>query len=198
MKNTKRMNKVLLILVIMLFGYILLPATILATELEPTPTTTILGIDWVSFLLTGSSYTLTNVGTLLIMFRKTKTKIFNLGESTGVFLETLKTDLGKVQNLELSFDDFIAKQTASAEHLTDLLGDFVQGVKNEVADLKEQIAFLKEQFPAFVQFVKEIKTTELNIQQILKIGLGNISELVKNGYADQIFKVGETTDENEH
>jgi hypothetical protein len=32
---------------------------------------------------------------------------------------------------------------------------------------------------------------------MLKIGFGNMKELVVNGYAKQIFKVGEAEDENQ-
>jgi hypothetical protein len=81
--------------------------------------------------------------------------------------------------------------------MKDVLTNTIQDLKAENGALKLEIENIKEQFPVFVQLAQDIKASEKNIESMLKIGFGNMKELVVNGYAKQIFKVGEAEDENQ-
>lgn len=66
------------------------------------------------------------------------------------------------------------------------IDDTVEGNKNQVtenAEVRAQVAALKEE-------VDEIKRVAEHNEQILRIGFGNLEELVVNGYAHEIAKVG--------
>lgn len=191
------MKKLLLVSVMMIVGAFLLPITVLAAEIDPEPVTTIFGVDLTQSLLAGLTAMGSTVASLLVIYRSLKGKVTKLGTDTDGFLTSLKDKLEKVVKGEIELQAFVAEITASILSMKDVLNNTIQDLKAENGALKLEIENIKEQFPIFVQLAQDIKTSEKNIESMLKIGFGNMKELVVNGYAKQIFKVGEAEDENQ-
>jgi regulator of replication initiation timing len=191
------MKKLLLVSVMMIVGAFLLPITVLAAEIEPESVTTIFGVDLTQSLLAGLTAMGSTVASLLVIYRSLKGKVTKLGTDTDGFLTSLKDKLEKVVKGEIELQAFVAEITASILSMKDVLNNTIQDLKAENGALKLEIENIREQFPIFVQLAQDIKTSEKNIESMLKIGFGNMKELVVNGYAKQIFKVGEAEDENQ-
>jgi regulator of replication initiation timing len=191
------MKKLLLVSVMMIVGAFLLPITVLAAEIDPEPVTTIFGVDLTQSLLAGLTAMGSTVASLLVIYRSLKGKVTKLGTDTDGFLTSLKDKLEKVVKGEIELQAFVAEITASILSMKDVLNNTIQDLKAENGALKLEIENIREQFPIFVQLAQDIKTSEKNIESMLKIGFGNMKELVVNGYAKQIFKVGEAEDENQ-
>ena len=192
------MKKILLVMVMMIVGYLLIPITYAASFGETA--TSILGADLVNALVSGGTATLTTIASLLIMFRKTKEKVSALGTSTDDYLSKLKDKLDLVISGEATVTEFVSDIEGFINNTTTLLTNAIADLKSENNGLKAEITMIKDQFPIFVQLAKEIKQSEINVEAMLKIGFGNIGELVKNGYARQIMEVGSEavmTNENE-
>lgn len=181
----------------MIVGAFLLPITVLAAEIDPEPVTTIFGVDLTQSLLAGLTAMGSTVASLLVIYRSLKGKVTKLGTDTDGFLTSLKDKLEKVVKGEIELQAFVAEITASILSMKDVLNNTIQDLKAENGALKLEIENIREQFPIFVQLAQDIKTSEKNIESMLKIGFGNMKELVVNGYAKQIFKVGEAEDENQ-
>ena len=80
----------------------------------------------------------------------------------------------------------IAESASLFKKAKEQIDDTVEGNKNQVtenAEVRAQVAALKEE-------VDEIKRVAEHNEQILRIGFGNLEELVVNGYAHEIAKVG--------
>jgi regulator of replication initiation timing len=191
------MKKLLLVSVMMIVGAFLLPITVLAAEIEPESVTTIFGVDLTQSLLAGLTAMGSTVASLLVIYRSLKGKVTKLGTDTDGFLTSLKDKLEKVVKGEIELQAFVTEITASILSMKDVLNNTIQDLKAENGALKLEIENIREQFPIFVQLAQDIKTSEKNIESMLKIGFGNMKELVVNGYAKQIFKVGEAEDENQ-
>ena len=188
------MKKILLMAVISLGLFFMLPV-VFAEEVDPI--STILGVDLTQSLITGLTATGSVVASLLVMYRSVKNRVVKLGVSTDGFLIGLKDKLDKVINGELTIQEFVADMTGFVEQMKTTLSNSIADLKAENGALKLEIENIREQFPIFVQLAADIKASEKNIEQMLKIGFGNMKELVVNGYAKQIYQVGEvTSDEN--
>lgn len=191
------MKKLLLVSVMMIVGAFLLPITVLAAEIDPEPVTTIFGVDLTQSLLAGLTAMGSTVASLLVIYRSLKGKVTKLGTDTDGFLRSMKDKLEMLVTGEMEMQDFVTEITTSIVSMKDVLNNTIQDLKAENGALKLEIENIREQFPIFVQLAQDIKTSEKNIESMLKIGFGNMKELVVNGYAKQIFKVGEAEDENQ-
>jgi len=191
------MKKLLLVSVMMIVGSFLLPITVLAAEIEPESVTTIFGVDLTQSLLAGLTAMGSTVASLLVIYRSLKGKVTKLGTDTDGFLRSMKDKLEMLVTGEMEMQDFVTEITTSIVSMKDVLTNTIQDLKAENGALKGEISNIKEQFPIFVQLAQDIKVSEKNIESMLKIGFGNMKELVVNGYAKQIFKVGEAEDENQ-
>jgi len=191
------MKKLLLVSVMMIVGAFLLPITVLAAEIEPESVTTIFGVDLTQSLLAGLTAMGSTVASLLVIYRSLKGKVTKLGTDTDGFLRSMKDKLEMLVTGEMEMQDFVTEITTSIVSMKDVLTNTIQDLKAENGALKLEIENIKEQFPIFVQLAQDIKVSEKNIESMLKIGFGNMKELVVNGYAKQIFKVGEAEDENQ-
>lgn len=191
------MKKLLLVSVMMIVGAFLLPITVLAAEIEPESVTTIFGVDLTQSLLAGLTAMGSTVASLLVIYRSLKGKVTKLGTDTDGFLRSMKDKLEMLVTGEMEMQDFVTEITTSIVSMKDVLANTIQDLKAENGALKLEIENIKEQFPIFVQLAQDIKVSEKNIESMLKIGFGNMKELVVNGYAKQIFKVGEAEDENQ-
>jgi regulator of replication initiation timing len=191
------MKKLLLVSVMMIVGAFLLPITVLAAEIEPESVTTIFGVDLTQSLLAGLTAMGSTVASLLVIYRSLKGKVTKLGTDTDGFLRSMKDKLEMLVKGEMEMQDFVTEITTSIVSMKDVLNNTIQDLKAENGALKLEIENIREQFPIFVQLAQDIKTSEKNIESMLKIGFGNMKELVVNGYAKQIFKVGEAEDENQ-
>lgn len=191
------MKKLLLVSVMMIVGAFLLPITVLAAEIEPESVTTIFGVDLTQSLLAGLTAMGSTVASLLVIYRSLKGKVTKLGTDTDGFLRSMKDKLEMLVTGEMEMQDFVTEITTSIVSMKDVLANTIQDLKAENGALKLEIENIREQFPIFVQLAQDIKTSEKNIESMLKIGFGNMKELVVNGYAKQIFKVGEAEDENQ-
>ena len=191
------MKKLLLVSVMMIVGAFLLPITVLAAEIDPESVTTIFGVDLTQSLLAGLTAMGSTVASLLVIYRSLKGKVTKLGTDTDGFLRSMKDKLEMLVTGEMEMQDFVTEITTSIVSMKDVLTNTIQDLKAENGALKLEIENIKEQFPIFVQLAQDIKVSEKNIESMLKIGFGNMKELVVNGYAKQIFKVGEAEDENQ-
>ena len=63
-------------------------------------------------------------------------------------------------------------------------------LKKKNKKLEEDVAYLKEELAS-------VKKTAKNTSKMVKIGFCNTSELVENGFAEEIAKVGENEEESE-
>jgi len=168
---------------------------IFASELDPV--TTIFGVDLTQSLLAGLTAMGSTVASLLVIYRSLKGKVTKLSADTDGFLRGMKDKLELLVTGEMEIQDFVTEITTSIVSMKDVLTNTIQDLKAENGALKLEIENIKEQFPVFVQLAQDIKASEKNIESMLKIGFGNMKELVVNGYAKQIFKVGEAEDENQ-
>jgi hypothetical protein len=188
------MKKILLMAIISLGLFFMLPV-VFAEELDPV--TTIFGVDLTQSLLAGLTAMGSTVASLLVIYRSLKGKVTKLGTDTDGFLRSMKDKLEMLVTGEMEMQDFVTEITTSIVSMKDVLTNTIQDLKAENGALKLEIENIKEQFPIFVQLAQDIKVSEKNIESMLKIGFGNMKELVVNGYAKQIFKVGEAEDENQ-
>lgn len=183
-------RKGLLIGVLMVFGWFLLPVTF---ALEGDAVTTIFGVDLTQSLMSGVSATLTTIASMLVMFRKVRGQVSTLDKSTTEFLANLKDKLEKVANGEMTIQQFSTEITKEIAGMQTILTNAITDLKAENMGLKEEMKLIKEQFPAFVQLASDIKTSEKNIEAMLRIGFGNNPDLVANGYAKTILRIGEAS-----
>lgn len=182
------MKKLLLVITLLIFGYFLIPATYAATFGESV--TAIFGADIVQSLVSGGSAALTTVASLLVMFRKTKSQVNNLGLSADTFLKDLKTKLELVASGQLSVEDFKTDMVGKIDVLTQDFRNLIADFKAENNALKAEILTVKEQYLIMAKTFTDILQAEKNIEAMLKIGFGNMKEMVENGYAKQIYMVG--------
>lgn len=182
------MKKILLVITLLIFGYFLIPVTYAATFGESV--TAIFGADIVQSLVSGGSAALTTVASLLVMFRKTKSQVNNLGLSADTFLKDLKTKLELVASGQLSVEDFKTDMVGKIDVLTQDFRNLIADFKAENNALKAEILTVKEQYLIMAKTFTDILQAEKNIEAMLKIGFGNMKEMVENGYAKQIYMVG--------
>lgn len=98
--------------------------------------------------------------------------------------------------------------------LVRLIKDTVEKLKEAKGDTEKQAEIIIEQESKFREINEELKLTKerletaiesnavlqknyAEIKEMLKLGFGNMKELVINGYAKQIAEIGETEDEQQ-
>lgn len=182
------MKKMILVGIMMIFGYFLIPVTYAATFAESMAT--VFGTDLTQSLLSGGTAALTTIASLLVMFRKTKAKVTELGGSTDVFLKNLKEKLELVASGQISVEEFKTDMVAKIDVLTKDFGNLIADFKSENNALKAEVLTVKEQYLIMAKTFTDILAAEKNIETMLKIGFGNMKEMVENGYSKQIYMVG--------
>lgn len=182
------MKKIILIGLMMIFGYFLIPVTYAATFSESV--SAVIGGDLTQSLLSGGTAALTTIASLLVMFRKTKAKVTELGGSTDVFLKNLKEKLELVASGQISVEEFKTDMVSKIDNLTKDFGNLIADFKSENNALKAEVLTVKEQYLIMAKTFTDILTAEKNIETMLKIGFGNMKEMVENGYSKQIYLVG--------
>ncbi len=99
--------------------------------------------------------------------------------------------LSKIKTTLKGFDKATEDVNTTAENGKNTVSNVLE-CRDEIKLLVEDLKTVKQDIETAIAPIK--KNTE-NLEKIVRIGFGNTSELVKNGYARQIAKVGNEDEE---
>lgn len=166
----------------------------LAEIIEPEPAYS----ELINEVITGVSYALVTIASVIGLYRSIKkplTASLDTGAST---LKDLKTAIEKVASGETTIESFIASDMP--KFLGDMRGLLTEGLSNlsiENKALKDEVLRLTNEFQTMYKMVEMVFKSEDDIKEILKIAFLNDPRLVAEGWANEIAKVGVTTNESE-
>ena len=157
-----------------------------------------LGVDLTNALVSGGSAAITSIAGIVSVYRIVK-KPFNKSlNDAAETIELLKEKIELVKSGEISV-------TEAMDETKLILTNFVESQKQTFADLKDENSELRKQIQNLEEQINNLKTTFMTIlantsdlKEILLLIGSNLPELVENGIANKINKVGESTNENEY
>ena len=156
-----------------------------------------IGVDISAMLVGGLSSGITSGAVFLGIYRIVKKPVNKTLNKGNAFLEKLSENFDAVLTGEKTINDFMSETKENYLAYQESIDQMVTELKSQNDVLKDEIKTLKTEFTELKEIFLVIKNTNIDIEEILKLGFGNIKELVENGIANKINKVGEDTDESE-
>jgi len=190
-------NKKLMTLFFMSFMLFFMTPIVMASDLLQAAEDAI-GTDIVGSLISGITGALTSISGILLVFRRVKGQVEGLGSSTQTFLNSLSDKLQKVVNNEITLKEFTTDVTSIVLDMKKVYTTAIQNLQVENENLKIEMQGIRSQFPTFVRIAREIKQTETNIMEAIKLFAMGLPDLVKAGFTEQILKVGEVINEEQN
>lgn len=188
-------NKVIILLLMVISLGFLYP--MVAAESVSETISSILGVDLTTALVSGGSSALFSLSGIVAIYRIVKKPVNEtLKDSKGV-LEALKKNYDQVISGEKTIQDAVDDSKKIFLNYQASINEMVSELKQQNGALKNEIIALQEGFNTLKETFLTIKNTNIDILEILRLGFGNIEELVVNGIANKINKVGEAADESE-
>ncbi len=92
-------------------------------------------------------------------------------------------------------DESAERNAKNDEAIAESRKEFTEQSAANRKELTEQSAITAEKLAALETKLEGVERSEESIKQMLRLGFGNMDELVKKGSAKKIFKVGEKSNE---
>lgn len=118
--------------------------------------------------------------------------VFILTSVSGISVLAMPI-ISRIQASAAKFDKATEDVNTTYQNDKQML-DFLSEYREEMRAMMEEFKSLRGDVEGYIAPVRQ---TAENIEKIAKIGFGNTAELVRNGYAHQIAKVGKENESNE-
>ena len=117
--------------------------------------------------------------------------IFILTSISGISVLAMPI-ISRIQASAAKFDKATEDVNTTYQNDKEML-DFLSEYREEMSSMMEEFKALRGDVEGYISPVKQ---TAENIEKIARIGFGNTAELVRNGYAHEIAKVGKEDEQS--
>ncbi len=117
--------------------------------------------------------------------------VFILTSISGISVLAMPI-ISRIQASAAKFDKATEDVNTTYQNDKEML-DFLSEYREEMSSMMEEFKALRGDVEGYISPVKH---TAENIEKIARIGFGNTAELVRNGYAHEIAKVGKENEQS--
>lgn len=195
-RRSRRKDKVIAVLCFVIAAGAFFPMVSASTVSDTLAT--YLGVDLTTALISGLSAGTTSLASFVGIYRLVKKPIKQTIDDSGELLTVLKEKIEAVVSGEKTIEEFIGESKQMFLSYKDSLDQMFAALKDENGELRKEIATLTEQLVTLKSTYTKISQDTVDVKTILLLIGSNLPELVKNGIANKINKVGESTDEAEY